>query len=61
MTVSGTVHIDQQFAIEDAMKCTKCGTEINNLNHYVIPLKNRKEGMRYCFKCAKEEHVITLV
>ncbi len=43
------------------MKCQKCGVEINKLNHYYVPLKNGKEGVRYCIKCAKEENVITLV
>ena len=43
------------------MKCAKCGKEINLLNHYYIPMKNRKEGLRYCITCAREEHIITLV
>ncbi len=43
------------------MKCSKCGEEINNLNHYYIPVKNGQKGMRLCIKCAKEEHVISLV
>jgi len=43
------------------MKCSKCGKEINTLNHYYIPVKNRKEGLRYCINCAREEHIITLV
>jgi len=43
------------------MKCSKCNDEINNLNHYFIPCTNKKEGLRLCFKCAKEENIITLV
>jgi uncharacterized protein with PIN domain len=43
------------------MKCSKCGKEINSLNHYYVPMKNRKEGLRYCINCAKEEHIVTLV
>lgn len=43
------------------MKCSRCGREINNLNHYYIPRKNRKEGLRYCIACAREEHIVTLV
>ncbi len=43
------------------MKCSKCGKEINMLNHFYIPVKNRKEGIRYCIKCAREENIITLV
>lgn len=43
------------------MCCSKCGTKINNLNHHVVPQKNRKEGLRYCIRCAREEHIITLV
>lgn len=43
------------------MKCARCGKDINVLNHFYIPVKNRKEGVRYCIKCAREENVITLV
>ncbi len=43
------------------MKCSRCGAEINNLNHYVVPQGSRKEGLRFCFKCAREEHIITLI
>ena len=43
------------------MKCTKCGAEINSLNHFYIPVKNTKDGLRLCFKCAREEKYITLV
>ncbi len=67
--MAGTSYIDH-FRIEVCnlvpvrminMKCSKCGAEINSLTHYYVPLKNRGEGMRYCFKCAREEHIITLV
>ena len=43
------------------MRCLKCGKELNSMNHHYIPVKNRKEGLRYCILCAKEEKVITLV
>ena len=43
------------------MKCSRCGCEINSLNHFYIPVKNRKEGIRYCINCAREEKVVTLV
>lgn len=43
------------------MICSKCGAEINKLNHHYIPSKEKKEGKRYCIKCTKEEKVITLV
>lgn len=45
------------------MKCSKCGVELNELNHYYVPrrTKGEGEGVRLCIKCAREEHVITLV
>ena len=43
------------------MVCAKCGKELNELNHYYIPGKNRSEGVRYCINCAKKEKIITLV
>ncbi|MFH0977376.1 MAG: hypothetical protein V1874_16475 [Spirochaetota bacterium] len=43
------------------MKCNKCGSEIHKLNHYFVPSKDSKNGKRFCFKCAKEEKIITLV
>jgi DNA-directed RNA polymerase subunit RPC12/RpoP len=43
------------------MKCSKCGKEINKMNHHYVPAKNKKEGQRYCIKCAREEEIITLV
>ena len=43
------------------MKCTRCGKDINVLNHFYIPVKNRKEGVRYCIKCAREENIVTLI
>ena len=43
------------------MKCSRCGTEIDKLNHHYIPQKDKKEGIRYCIKCAKEELIVTLI
>lgn len=43
------------------MKCSKCGVDINNLNHFYIPEGNKKEGRRYCISCARSEKIITLV
>jgi hypothetical protein len=43
------------------MKCTRCGKDITALNHFYIPVKNRKEGVRYCIKCAREENIVTLI
>ena len=43
------------------MKCAKCGRDINSTNHFYVPVKNRKEGLRYCISCAREEKIVTLV
>ncbi len=43
------------------MKCARCGQELNNLNHYYIPRKDNREGMRLCIKCAREEKIVTLI
>lgn len=43
------------------MKCAKCGKEVNNLNHYYIPVRGAARGLRYCISCAREEKVVTLV
>jgi len=43
------------------MKCSKCGIIINKLNHFYVPVKNEKEGLRLCIACARVEKVITLV
>jgi hypothetical protein len=45
------------------MKCNKCGNEVTKLNHFYVPSPavERKEGKRYCIKCAREEKIITLV
>ncbi len=43
------------------MKCTKCAQNINDLDHFYVPLKGRGDGLRYCIKCAREEKIITLV
>lgn len=43
------------------MKCAKCGRDINQANHFYVPVKNRKEGLRYCISCAREDKIITLV
>lgn len=43
------------------MKCSKCGTSLNKLNHYFVPSPNGKDGRRYCITCAREERIITLV
>ncbi|MGQ9841948.1 MAG: hypothetical protein ACUVRK_00145 [Spirochaetota bacterium] len=43
------------------MKCDKCGCQINQLNHYYIPDPKNHKGKRYCIRCAREEHVITLI
>ncbi len=43
------------------MKCLRCGKDLHALNHHYVPVKNRKEGLRYCLNCAKEEKIITLV
>ena len=43
------------------MKCSRCGKEINELNHHFIPQKNRREGLRYCIACAREERIVTLI
>ncbi len=43
------------------MKCAKCGAEINNLNHYFVPYKDSRGGIRLCIRCAKEEKIITLI
>ncbi len=43
------------------MKCYKCGVDVHDLNHYYVPMKNEKEGRRYCIRCAQEERIVTLV
>ena len=43
------------------MKCSKCGAEINSMNHFYVPGRNKQEGMRYCIRCAREEKIVTLV
>lgn len=43
------------------MKCVKCGKEISMNNHFYVPVKNRKEGLRYCISCAREDKIVTLV
>lgn len=43
------------------MKCSRCGAIINDLNHFYVPVKGKKEGMRYCIQCARQEQIITLV
>ena len=43
------------------MKCTICGAEITNMNHHYVPAVNKKDGKRYCLKCANRERVVTLV
>ncbi len=43
------------------MNCTKCGKKLDRLNHFYIPVRNRKEGLRYCIACAREEDIVTLV
>jgi hypothetical protein len=43
------------------MKCSRCGKEVNSLNHYYVPQKNRSEGLRYCIACARAEHIVTLI
>ena len=43
------------------MYCSKCGAEINELNHHFVPFKRKKGGLRYCLKCAKEEKIVTLI
>lgn len=43
------------------MKCYKCGTDVNQLNHFYVPEHNKKEGRRYCIRCARAEKIITLV
>lgn len=43
------------------MKCNKCGAMVNELNHFFIPSKDNKDGKRYCIRCAREEHIVTLV
>jgi len=43
------------------MKCSRCGKEINSLNHYFIPRPGSKDGLRYCINCAKEERIVTLI
>jgi len=43
------------------MNCVRCGKKLNKMNHFYIPVKNRKEGLRYCITCAREENIITLV
>ncbi|MFC1668942.1 hypothetical protein ACFL20_01005 [Spirochaetota bacterium] len=43
------------------MICHKCGKKINNLNHFYVPMKNKREGLRYCVECARKENIVTLV
>jgi hypothetical protein len=43
------------------MKCHRCGKRIHELNHFYVPLKNRREGVRLCIECARRERIITLV
>ena len=43
------------------MKCSRCGKEVSSLNHYFIPGKGGKAGLRYCISCAKEEKIVTLI
>lgn len=43
------------------MKCSKCGAEINKLNHHFVPSGGKGKGKRYCIKCVKEEKIVTLV
>ncbi|HPB81341.1 MAG TPA: hypothetical protein PK200_04805 [Spirochaetota bacterium] len=43
------------------MKCARCGAEINKLNHYYVPGKDSKEGVRLCISCAREEKIVTLI
>ena len=43
------------------MKCCKCSSDVNKLNHYFVPSKVKKEGKRYCIKCARKEKIVTLV
>ncbi|HOA07881.1 MAG TPA: hypothetical protein PK624_08370 [Spirochaetota bacterium] len=46
------------------MKCSKCGKEINSLNHHFIPAAagdKTSEGYRLCIECAKREKIITLI
>ncbi len=43
------------------MYCSKCAGKINELNHFYVPVKGRKDGMRICVKCAREEKIVTLV
>ncbi len=43
------------------MKCAKCGRDVNSVNHFYVPVRNRKEGLRYCISCAREDKIVTLV
>ncbi len=43
------------------MKCHRCGKRIHELNHFYVPLRNRREGVRLCIECARRERIITLV
>ncbi len=43
------------------MKCSRCGREINSLNHFYIPRGSRAAGLRYCIQCARDEHIVTLI
>ncbi len=43
------------------MYCSKCAGKINEMNHFYVPVKGRKDGMRICVKCAREEKIVTLV
>jgi peptide methionine sulfoxide reductase MsrB len=52
---------NKYYTGRNTMKCSKCGVDINNLNHFYIPEGNKKEGRRYCISCARSEKIITLV
>ena len=43
------------------MRCEKCGSLINKMNHHYVPDKLKKTGKRLCLICSKEEKIITLV
>jgi len=58
MNYHPTIILDQKM--EETMKCSRCGVEINRLNHYYIPQRSKK-GYRLCIQCAKKEKIITLV
>lgn len=52
---------ESYFREVPVMKCSRCGREINSLNHFYIPRRNRAEGLRYCIQCARDEHIVTLI